>query len=349
MVKERTTLRDVAAQAGVSSATVSQTLNHKGAISEATRHKVIAVAERLGYQQRLLLAPHVRTRLTKLTMLIKRDPDEKAPNLFHYYVMKGIEAQCRQFGLELNFSSVAVDENSRVLEHPSVPSYTDGVLIVGAVVEDGPAFLEGLGRRPVVFINGYLRGAPYDRICIDNRAGAYEMASYLLEQGHTHIGFVGGGEQVHPSINERREGFRKALADAGVRSYGTDSLILTPDYAASAAGALLEAHPEITALAGASDNVAMGIYRAAENLGLRIPHDLSVLGFDNIHGVEHLTPPLSTMNIDKEYLGAAAVRHLYEASSLPGRPNITTLIRPELIVRKSVSAPARKAKGGAMT
>ena len=86
----------------------------------------------------------------------------------------------------------------------------------------------------------------------------------------------------------------------------------------------------------------MGIYRAAKRLGLRLPRDLSVVGFDNIHGVEHLTPPLSTMNIDKEYLGAAAVRHLYDTSAQPNRPNLTTLIRPVLVVRQSVSAPAQK-------
>ena len=343
-MKERTTLRDVAAQAGVSSTTVSQTLNNKGAISASTRHKVMVAAEQLGYQARGLASPHVTGRLAKLTMLIKRDPDEKAPNPFHYYVMKGIEAQCRQLGLELRYSSIAVDENSRVLELPSTASLgaTDGLLIVGAVVTDGRAFLDRLGERPAVFINGYLRGANYDRICVDNRAGAYDATAYLLEQGHTRIGFVGGGREVHPSINERREGYLKALEEAGETApYSdlcADSFILTPDYAAVAARKLLVAHPEITALVGASDNVAMGIYKAAKSLGFRIPQDLSVVGFDNIHGVEHLTPPLTTMNIDKAYLGAAAVRHLYDAPSRPQRPNLTTLVRPELLVRQSVSS-----------
>ena len=77
------------------------------------------------------------------------------------------------------------------------------------MVEDGPAFLDALGERPVVFVNGYLWGATYDRVCIDNRAGAYDATAHLLEHGHTHIGFVGGGERVHPSINERREGYLK--------------------------------------------------------------------------------------------------------------------------------------------
>ena len=346
---ERTTLRDIAVQAQVSLTTVSQALNDKGAISKETRDKVLNTAERLGYQQRVLISPRLSRQLSKLTMLIKRDPNEKAPNPFHYYVMKGIEQQCRQLGLELRYSSIAVDENSRVLELPSVPSlrHTDGVLIVGAVVEDGRAFLERLGDRPAVFVNGYLRGASYDRTCIDNRAGAHDATTYLLEQGHTHIGFVGGGKEVHPSINERREGYLKALEDGGFHTaYGADSFVLTPDYAADAAKELLKKHPEITALVGASDNVAMGIYKAAESLGLRVPHDLSVMGFDNLHGVEHLTPPLSTMNINKEYLGVAAVRHLYDTSAQPTRPHITTLIRPDLVIRQSVVTPAQRAKGG---
>ena len=184
-MSERTTLRDIASRAGVSLTTASQALNNKGAISEGTRHKVMAAADELGYRQRVLLAPRVEGRISRLTMLIKRDPDEKVPNPFHYYVMKGIEAQCRQLELELRFSSVAVDENSRVLELPAEASlrHADGVLIVGAVVEDGRAFLERLGDRPTVFINGYLRGAPYDRICIDNRAGAYDATAHSTRAG----------------------------------------------------------------------------------------------------------------------------------------------------------------------
>ncbi len=345
----RATLRDVAGQAGVSLTTVSQALNNKGAISEGTRHKVIAAARQLGYEPRTLPAPRPQARPGKLTMLVKRDPDEKTPNPFHYYVMKGVEAQCRQLGLELRFSSIAVDENSRVLELPAAPGlgHADGVLIVGAVVEDGVAFLAELGERPVVFVNGYLRGAGYDRVCIDNRAGAYDAARYLLEQGHTRVGFVGGGRDVHPSLNERREGYLRALTDAGIEvSYCADSIVLTPDYAAAAARGLLEAHPDVTALVGASDNVAIGIYRAAARLGLRVPRDLSVVGFDNVHGVDHLTPPLTTMNIDKEFLGAAAVRHLYAAAAQPTRPHTTTLIRPDLVIRHSVAAPVRRSEGG---
>ena len=347
-MSKRATLRDIATHAGVSLTTVSQALNNKGSISERTRYKVVAAAEHLGYQQRVLLAPSLKARLSKLTMLTKRDPDEKTSNPFHYYVMKGIEEQCRTLGLELRFSSIAVDENSRVLELPAKASlrHTDGVLVVGAVVEDGRAFLERLGGCPVVFINGYLRGASYDRICVDNRAGAYDATVYLLGQGHTRIGFVGGGKEVHPSINERREGYARALQDAGLHpSASVDSFVLTPDYAAHAAKELLKAHPETTALVGASDNVAMGSYRAAESLGLVVPRDLSVVGFDDLHGVEHLTPPLTTMHIDKEYLGATAVRHLYDTSAQPNRPNITTLIRPSLVVRRSVSPPVKRAKG----
>ena len=93
----------------------------------------------------------------------------------------------------------------------------------------------------------------------------------------------------------------------------------------------------------------MGIYRAAERLGLRLPRDLSVVGFDNIHGVEHLTPPLSTMNIDKEYLGAAAVRHLYDTSAQPKppQPHDPDSPRPR---RSPIRFSTRsQGRGGAMT
>ena len=132
-------------------------------------------------------------------------------------MIKGIEKQCRELGLDLRYTSVDVDENSRTLELPDILDNREvhGVVMVGAVVEDGPAFLNRVGERPLVFINGYLRGAAYDRVGIDNRAGGYDAARYLLEQGHKCVAFVGGGEGAHPSINERREGYLRALQEVG--------------------------------------------------------------------------------------------------------------------------------------
>ena len=337
-MNERATLKDIASLAGVSLTTVSQTLNNKGAISDTTRTKVMTAAEQLGYQQRVSIAPHLNSQLNTVCMLVKRDPDEKVPNPFHYYVMKGIETECRQLGLELKYGSMSVDENSRAVELPSELDVrnTDAFLIVGAVVEEGQAFLEHVGERPVVFINGYLRGAAYDRIGIDNRAGAYNAAHYLIDEGHRHIGFVGGGKNAHPSINERCEGFVMALREANLEpSYIADSPVNLSDKTQRAAHSLLKAHPHLTAIVAASDNVAMGTFKAASELGLKVPDDLSVVGFDNIHGVEHLSPPLTTMAIDKEYLGVAGVRLLYDTSSLETRPNLTTLIKPSLIIRSS--------------
>ena len=341
-MRERPTLQDIAAKVGVSLTTVSQTLNNKGAVSRKTRTRVLKAAEALGYQQRVAVAPRLNAQMTSVAMVVKHDPDASKPtNPFHYDIIKGIEKQCRALGLDLRYTSVDVDENSRTLEVPDILDNRDvhGVLMVGAVVEDGASFLGAVGDRPLVFVNGYLRGAPYDRVGIDNRSGAYDATRYLLEQGHRKIGFVGGGKGTHPSIGERREGYQGALeeADSDDKPRFADSLILRPDFAEPAAHTLLADNPEITAVVAASDNVAMGVMKAAAALGLRLPEDLSLVGFDNLSAVRHLSPPLTTMNIDKGYMGALAVRHLYDSPVFPERPATTLLVRPDLVVRASVS------------
>ena len=106
-----------------------------------------------------------------------------------------------------------------------------------------------------------------------------------------------------------------------------------------AASALLKTQPELTGIVAASDNVAMGTLKAAAELELNVPQQLSVIGFDNLHGVEHLSTPLTTMDIDKEYLGLAGVRLLYDSSPFSERPCVNVLIRPKLVVRSSVSSP----------
>ena len=339
-MRERATLRDIASRVGVSLTTVSQTLNNKGAVSQKTRTRVLKAAEALGYQQRVVVAPRLNAQMTSVAMVVKHDPDASKPtNPFHYDIIKGVEKQCRALGLDLRYTSVDVDENSRTLELPDILANRDvhGVLMVGAVVEDGPGFLEAVGDRPLVFVNGYLRGAPYDRVGIDNRSGAFDATKYLTEQGHRKIGFVGGGEGTHPSIGERREGYRLALLEAGIAPpYFADSLILRPDFAEPAAHSLLSEEPGISAVVAASDNAAMGVMKAAASLGLRLPEDLSLVGFDNLSAVRHLSPPLTTINIDKAYMGALAVRHLYDSPVFPERPSTTLLVRPNLVVRSSV-------------
>lgn len=339
-MNERATLKDIADLAGVSLTTVSQTLNNKGAISKSTRTRVLEVAEQLGYQQRSAKGSEVR--LSTLTMLVKRDPDEKSPNPFHYYVMKGVEEQARQLGLELRFSSLSVDENSRALELPSQLDIrnTDGFLIVGAVVENGAAFSEHIGDRPAVFINGALQDADCDGVDIDNRKGTFEATRHLINQGHRYIGFVGGGKNTHPSIGERREGYARAMREQGLSDiHFADSIILSPEYGAEATKELLENQPQLTALVAATDNVAIGALSAARTLGLSVPEDLSLVGFDDLPGVEHLSPPLSTMAVNKELMGSWGVKLLYDFAAQRDRPCLSVLVSPKLIPRSTVASP----------
>jgi LacI family transcriptional regulator len=348
-MKARATLQDIALKAGVSLSTASQALNHRGAISAETRARVLEAAERLGYRRRATPPTGVRP-LRSVAMLVKRDPrDDAANSPFYYFVIKGIEAASRQLGLELHFATVDVDDHSRVTAYPQVLEHAgvDGFVLVGAVITDGPDFVARLGSRPFVLIDGYLAGHGCDRVGIDNQAGARIATEYLIARGHRHIGFVGGDANAHPGLQERRAGYLEALREHGLTPYLADSLVMTPSSAEPAARRLLTDTPQLTAIFAASDYVAMGVMRAAEALGRRAPEDLSLVGFDNLHLSEHLSPPLTTVGVDKHYLGVLGLRYLYESAVTLERPNVTLLVAPTLVERASVLAPRAVEEGGA--
>lgn len=333
----KATLKAVAQLAGVSLATASQTLNRKGAISQDTRERVLAAAHKLGYAHRQLpLATNHA--IGTITMVVKRDPEEKVANPFHYRIIRGIEAQCRLLDITLHFATINVDENSHAVEPLTLTEPdTDGLLIVGAVIDDPTTFAASVKDRPVVFINGQLIGQPYTNVEADNIAGSRAATRYLIEQGHRAIGFVGGGHKAHPSISQRREGYERMMAEHQLPSHSIDSTLLRMETGVAAAHQLLTAHPELTALVTANDNLAIAAAKAARQLGYQLPENLSIIGFDDQHGVEHLTPALTTMRIDTDYMGRLGVNLLCEHASNPKRPTTTTLIHPKLVVRSSVA------------
>lgn len=340
----KATVKDVAELAGVSPATVSQTLNNKGTISQGTRTKVLEAAQSIGYRHRSLIDQNQQA-LTMLTMVVKRDPDEKAPNPFHYHIIKGIEQQCRNLDIDLRFSSINVDENSHAIETPAVlNSKTDGFLLVGVVIDDGDSFLRMVGARPYVFVNGHLAQHSFDSVEADNRGGSYTATHYLIQNQHRRIAFLGGGKQVHPSINERRLGYQQAMQDHQLKPLVMDSMLLRPEQGIQTALTLLQNHPDITALVTGNDNLAISTMQAARTLGYVLPDDLSIIGFDDQQGVGHLTPALTTMHVDKTYMGCLGVQLLHNSALYPKQSHVITLVRPELIIRSSVQ-PFRKEVG----
>ncbi len=189
---------------------------------------------------------------------------------------------------------------------------------------------------PVVLVDGYSYGNRFDSICINNTEGAYQAVSYLIENGHRYIGLIGCCEGTFPSLLERRQGYLQALRDHNLKeSFIIDGLIFRKE-AYQATDVLLNKFPQVTAIFACNDNAAIGAINCARHLNLRIPQDISIIGFDDIAYSQDLLPPLSTMFVDKLLLGKIAIQQLLFRAHNLKKPVICSLIQVNLVERKSV-------------
>lgn len=347
MAKSSPSLRDVAQAAGVSVGTASRALNNKSNVLPVTRSLVLKAAADLGYKFQIRLPTTVAAKINTVGVVVKRDPGER-PRLdpFNYAILCGVEDECERLGLNLMYASLPVDDYSNattwspLLENSDV----DGLVIVGAVLNN-PQITAHIPRHiPVVVVDAYATGIECDTIIPHNLQGAYDAVSYLIGQGHTRIGLVGSSDSPleHPGIRERRLSYVRALSDHGITETFIEDSRLQGDDAYDAACRLLRRVPEMSALFACNDDVAQHVIRAARDLGRRIPDDLSVIGFDDTVYALSSQPPLTTMRVDKEWMGGLAIRQLYERALNLDRPAITTLVSTRLVVRESVAKCANR-------
>lgn len=336
--KSRSTMRDIAEASGYSLGTVSQALNHKPGVAPGTRAHVFEVAQKLGYQIKPRLTNHPTGKLKTIGLLIKQDNDlPYVINPFYSYVLAGAEQECRRQGISLMFASITVDEYNRVINWPPLlfNSSVDGLIIVGTFLEDAIAQID-YQADAIALVDSYAPGLQVNSIVTDNLNGAQSAVNHLIDCGHTRIGLIGSTPDAYPSIRERRKGYTRALKQANIETTYIEDGPLTREGGYAAALNLLRRAPEITAIFGCNDNVAIGIMNAAQALNLKIPDDLSLVGFDNIDLAQEVSPALTTVHVNKTLMGTLAVRHLRDQIEHEERTSLTTVISTELIIRDSV-------------
>jgi LacI family transcriptional regulator len=334
-------LIDIARSSGVSVATVSLVLNNKPGVSEATRSMVLDTANTLGYTPKQAKSGKVRQDLQSLGLIIRAEPndtDKGRSNVFYSPIISGIENACRDKHITLMLTSVLVDNCNMPVELPRLllENQAEGYLLVGIQIN---TFLDNALQNipaPAILVDGYSNYHPYNSINTANFEGAYASVEYLIKRGHRNIGFVGGWDGYYPSFHERREGYRRCLADNGMTNlHYADSTTIREDIF-KATQALITANKEITALIGVNDVVAINAINALLDLGVRVPEDVSVIGFDDIVAAETMNPPLTTMQIDKTSMGQLAVELLTFQKQKPETNPVSIWLHPVLIERNSV-------------
>ncbi len=320
----RVTLKDVAQAAGVSHQTVSRAINGKGEIDPETQRRVLEVARELRYRPSRYARGLVRPDVTTIGLVV---PDVVNP-FFPEFIAGVIEAAG---GLDWQVV-VASTENDRPRELALLRSLSRQVdALAGYLTHTDEELEPYVGGMPLAIVDRGMDSAVHATVRVDTEAGVRAGLAHLIERGHRRIGVIDFVADYHPPI--RRDTFLEMVArhrlpvDEGWIVHGEQSL----EGGAGAFEALRAAHPDMTAVLASDDIVAIGAFQAARRLGVAIPHDCALVGFDGLSIGELIEPPLTTLHLDKRRLGELAVRQLDELLAGTVPPPVT--LSPHLVIR----------------
>lgn len=347
------TTQDVAHAAAVSRVTVSRVLNNHGNVTERVRQRVLQAAADVGYLTRPPRpAPVAALRDIGFFFASILGEEPLSDNPFWTPVLHGVEQEASASGIHVTYRSITpyADRAAALLDLVRSASL-DGILLVGPAPEPVVRVLHG-AEVPLVLVDNAVPGVTVDAVLGDCLGGGRAAARHLVGMGHRDVAFVGGPfvESAPPlrhrtnaiwSVEQRALGYSSVLAEAGIapdcRLYEGCNLTTAGGYAACRR--LLAAGRRFTAVFCANDACAIGVIRALHEAGLSVPRDVSVVGFDDIEVAQHLIPPLTTVRVDKEAIGAWAIQRLLARAAAPAAISSTTCLHVDLIERGTTAPP----------
>ena len=331
-------LKDIAAQAGVSVMTVSKVMRDAPDISAATKLRVRALAEQMGYTPDSV-AQGLRNKTTKLFGLVI----SAVTNPVFARVVMAIEEQAYQLGYDVILTqSLNQPEREQTVIRRLLSRRVDGLFItpVYRLDQTAPIYDELTKRGTPTVLLGHCADfcSTFVNVETDDITASFAATQHLLELGHKRIAYF-AGPNAAPSSLERLEGYRRALREAGIEI--DDKLIFnaggTIEEGEKAALQLLNESPGATAIQAVNDLVAIGAANILLGQGLKIPDDLSLVGFGNVLVSEHFRVPLTTIRQPKLRLGAAAMDSMLKL--MGGTRPPTKRLTGDLVIRQSSAAP----------
>jgi LacI family transcriptional regulator len=336
------TIRDVAAQAGVSPATVSRYLNKSLALPPETAARIEQACKRLAYRPNQL-AKRLSLGSTELIGLVTPD----IGNPFFAALAAASEDEARRAGYSLIIMSTGGDPSIEIANIDRLDSrHVDGLIVLTNRPDDGRLREILTGRKDVVLLDEDVPGAEVARIFVENEEGAYVATRHLIEAGHRRIAHIGGPYDLF-STRERFAGFSRALNEAGVAIDQSHIRFGAYDRA-SGRSAIMEFAKRLapTAVFTGSDYIAVGVLDGLRQIGLSAPADFSIASFDDMPFADLMHPPLTTVRQPIEEMGRLGVRTLL--AQIKGEtPARLARLTVALIVRDSVGPPSAVALSAA--
>lgn len=329
---KRATIEDVAALAGVSRQTVSRAINDKSEISPATKEKVLEAVRELGYQPNRA-AQSMVTRRTHTVGLIFAD----ILNPFFPEVARGVQDVAREHDYNVFLGNT--DDNPEIEKKMLTSLVThsvDGIIILGSSLTDDELSTFADTYGPIAMTNRFVAHPNINLIIVDNSHGGALAAEHFANTGHTAVGMI-TNENAPFSHIRRVQGFKDKLA---TNNLPHDESILeagppTINGGYQATKQLLTRQPHFTGLFAYNDLMALGAYRACQDMGLSIPEKISIIGFDDIHLTSIISPSLSSIRVDKYAIGTKAMNRLLSMLEQPKTTFPTIEMPVELVLRKS--------------
>jgi len=346
------TMEDIARESGLSTMTVSRALSNKGYVSERSRKLVLAAAKKFDYQVNMLARQLSSNRTYLLGVIV---PFKGLLGTYYLgQVLQGMQQTLSGSGYHLAlFDCESEDFNDGTkCANLCRQRRVDGLVVVAPGQDDQFPLTFANLNMPLVVIGSLFRQRTINCVDVDNLGTAYEVTEYLIRLGHTRIGFLRGPAHLR-NATEREQGFRKSLVAHGVRT--VEKWILQGDYetrkAFHVALELLSKEDRPTAIFAANDLMAYGVLDAARMLGLNVPEDLSVAGFDDLEGSAESVPSLTTVAQPMKRLGQVAAKHLLDTlNAKDAAPAVLhEKLSARMVLRASTAAPSPNFRMGGLT
>jgi len=332
------TIKDIAKITGFSVTTVSRALNGYSDVSDKTKKKIKAVATELNYSPNVLARSLVMNKTKTIGLLVSGLTRESVKDNFTYEVMCGINDYVGQIDYDLVvFNTSTTKQKEKSYTQLCRERRVEGVILQGIKTDD--IYLHEIINSdiPCVLVDIPIETETVGYITTDNIQGAKQAVKYLINNGHKHIVMINGHSKAIVS-KLRYEGYKQALEEAGIEineKYIKDGAY-KEDAALEVAKEILINNTEITAIFCASDLMALGVLKAAKELNIDVPKQLSVIGFDDIILASYTTPTLTTVSQDKYHMGYEATKLLI--SILDGnKVDHSRILGNNLVVRESTS------------
>lgn len=331
------TILDVAKEADVSPSTVSRALNNSGTISPATVKKVYQAVEKLGYEPNVF-ARSLRRKETRIILILTPN----ITNSYYAHIISGIS----DFSREMSYSSFICSTGNdsyqlkELLEKFS-RHQADGAILMS--VEKGEKWLRDFSNDfPIIQVSEFDPKIPIPHVCVDNYQAAYDAVTYLISLGHRKIAIISSVNRFI-STEMRMKGYLDALKDAGIEVRDSYIAYASADYSyhsgCNETRKLLTLRDRPTAIFSISDIVAFGAVNTAKELGLSIPSEISIIGFDDVEQTTMFTPRITTVAQPCFTIGHRAAELLYRAINQESSIPLETILPYELMVRETTAPP----------